>query len=1187
MRRPNSTPDAARRGETAGELARLALRRIMSAPRLSAVLLLGALLAVGLASSAPIFIEAVRDLGLRQTLVDADPPELDLRFVRSNVTADSDAVTSVEEIIREESDLAAGAFAVGRMTAIRSGGYILRSDEEEYNAPGLDHATFVAQDDLDSTVSLVAGRLPQSASGELEVAVERAQAERFGLSVGDERLAQPFWLGTQHETRVQIVGVFDPPADERRWSTLDAAFLPIAARDTELRFWTTRAGMLGLLAEQSPSLRLTLLQRLRTDLTGASAAQASASADALERMERRVAQQIENVTQESELIDTLVGFRERFQFAQSTLLMIVLQLVGAVLVYAVIAAAMLAEQRTEDTAWLRSRGARQRDVAMLHVVEAAILTAPAIAFGPLIGMGLVSLLGLVPPFDEALREVGAGTFLPVWIPIETWYLALGAGALALLAQAIPTYRASRQTMVTTRRERGRPPASWSQRALIDAAVAALGALLIFELQWAGDPLDTPLVGEARLDWLAVATPTVLLFVVGLIVLRLFPPAMRGLARLVSPWRSLTLLLGAWYLGRTPTHYARTVLLLTIAGALAVFAASFCNMLDVSYDARAQHAVGATVRVTEPLSQELGFEEIADLTGDHVAQVQRISGTFDGDEDSGKLQVAALDAEIVAQQLRSSAADWTIEPKDLAALAPPVDRAERAVIAEFGGQVTLSLTPRELRQSVSLGIKVLDGNGRYWWYQLGELQPPQENDEPPEVVTLKSRIDPEPTLYLPLEGARLVQRRSAWRPGVAERPDLPLTLISVDVAQARAPGVIALHSLRYERGGESRLLADFGVDEWSPMPLAAGEEPVDELIETEAISLFRWDATPTSLRGVSYRTDLSPLPILLSTAALEQGRLVVGDEVRIRIGPTPMTFSIAGVFDTFPTYDEQRDDPLVIIDRSALVERIYGSAAAGVALAVEDELWVSAPLSEWESLLPDNGVTAAASGNFSAGSTTVEQRAGGVTLVTGRVTRSSISSTTAAADAGAAASDSVAELDEQGLVENAEESVSSETEFILTIDQAREDLSADPLIVASWNGVFLGALAAVAIASAFGLVVLTAVTAQARRVEFAVCQSVGMSTRQILTLIALEQVVVMAIGLGAGLIVGSQAGAILLDFFALTPDGRDVVPPLAFAVDWPAVGVLFGALVGLFALNLGAFLWFLRRIELHGALRLAA
>ena len=588
--------DAARRGETAGELARLALRRIASAPRLSAVLLIGALLAVGLASSAPVFIEAVRDLGLRQTLADADPAALDMRFVRTSVIADREAVNEVEAVIRDEVGAAAESLTAGRMTALRTGGYVLRADDEPFNNQNAHHATFAAQSDLEDTAALAAGRMPQPAEGLIEVAVEGEQARAFGLALGDQLLAQPFWLGRQHETRVHVVGLLTPSDDARRWSTLDSVYLPAAALDSELRFWTTRDSILGILAEQSPTLRLTLLQRYRTDLTGASAAEASAAADALEQMTRRIAQSLEGVQQETELVDTLTGFSRRFQFAQSTLLMIVLQLVGAVLVYAVVAAAMLAEQRTEDTAWLRSRGARQRDVALLHVVEAALLTAPAIALGPLIGMGLVSLLGFVPPFDEALAATGAGPFLPVPLPIEAWYLALGAGALALLAQAVPTYRATRQTMVTTRRERGRPPTSWTQRALIDAAVAALGALLIFELQWAGEPIDSPLVGETRLDWLAVATPTVLLFVVGLIVLRLFPPAMRLLARIASPWRSLTLLLGAWYLGRTPTHYARTVLLLTIAGALAVFAASFRTTLESSYDDRALHAVGGSVRV---------------------------------------------------------------------------------------------------------------------------------------------------------------------------------------------------------------------------------------------------------------------------------------------------------------------------------------------------------------------------------------------------------------------------------------------------------------------------------------------------------------------------------------------------------------------------------------------------------------
>ena len=1117
-RRPTASGKGAR-GETTRELARLALRRIGSAPRLSAVLLIGALLAVGLASSAPIFIEAVRDLGLRQTLADADPASLDLRMVRTSVTADANSVDDVESLINDEVNRAAESLTVGRMTAMRTGGYVLRTDDQPFSPPDPPHATFVAQSDLDETSELVEGRAPEPDSEVLEVAIEREQLAAFGLGIGDERLAQPFWLGVQHETRIRVVGVIEPTADIRWWSTLDPVFLPIAARDSELRFWTTREGILGILADQSPTLRLTLLQRFRTDLTGASAAEASAASDALEQMTRRIAQSIEGVQQETELVDTLVGFSRRFQFAQSTLLMILLQLVGAVLVYAVVAAAMLAEQRTEDTAWLRSRGARQRDVAILHVVEAAILTAPAIILGPLIGMGLISLLGFVPPFDEALVLTGAGPFLPVSLPAEAWYLALGAGALALAAQAVPTYRATKQTIVTTRRERGRPPASWTQRALIDAAVAALGALLIFELQWAGDPISSPLVGEARLDLLAVATPTVLLFVVGLIVLRLFPPAMRALARLATPWRSLTLLLGAWYLGRTPTHYARTVLLLTIAGALAVFAASFRTTLDTSYDDRALHAVGASVRLSEPYSEAVPFEEIEQLSGQSVARVKRIVGAFDGDEGSGRLQIKALDAKVVAQQLQEQGATWALPPEDLAGIAPLTTSVDRAVIEDFGGVLSLRLRVVSLRQDTLIGIKVLDANGRYWWYTIEDLIAPVDGLQSTE-MTVTSRLTNEADAFLPLEGARIVRAQSRFRPGVLERPVGPLKLVSLDLAVTRAPGEVVLRDLSYERRGETQLLADFASGRWEATPLEVGEQPLDFFEVADDGARYRWNAIPASLRGVRYVADREPLPVLLSVEAMQQGRLNIGETVRIRVGPTPVKFNVVGQFETFPGYDPQRDEPLVLIDRAAFVERLYGSAAAGVALAVTDELWVSAPLSRWSKLLTERDFP----------------------------------------------------LDGEG---------------ILTLNSARSELAADPLIVASWNGVFIGALAAVAIASAFGLVVLTAVTAQARRVEFAICQSVGMSMRQILGLIALEQLIVITIGLGAGLIVGSQAGAILLDFFALTPDGRDVVPALEFIIDWRGVGILFVALTGLFALNLGAFLWFLRRIELHGALRLAA
>ena len=408
----------------------------------------------------------------------------------------------------------------------------------------------------------------------------------------------------------------------------------------------------------------------------------------------------------------------------------------------------------------------------------------------------------------------------------------------------------------------------------------------------------------------------------------------------------------------------------------------------------------------------------------------------------------------------------------------------------------------------------------------------QGDELAEWNEVQVSLQEPPSYLLAPEGAQEVDGRGRFRPGIKLRPVAPLTLISIDMAGVRGEGSIAVDEIAHDLDGERRVLEGFDAGHpWQPAPLEVGVEAVDRLSQLSANSAaigdarggavrFSWTREVASLRGIRYAGAQEPLPVLLSETAAEQGRVEVGDLIRIRVGPMPIVFRVAGVFEHFPTWDPGIDPGLLVVDRDALFARIFSSAAAGTSLPVLDELWVDAPLHE----LAD-------------------------------------------------------------LIEAAEVPIDSLE--IITVESARAEIEADPLLVAAWNGVFIGALAAVAVAASFGLVVLMSVTAQARRIEFAVCQSIGMSVRQVLGLIAIEQIAVIIVGLGAGVLVGTQAGHVLLDFFALTPDGRDVVPPLQFLVDWKTVGIQFGALVALFAVNLSAFLIFLRRIELHGALRLAA
>ena len=94
------------------------------------------------------------------------------------------------------------------------------------------------------------------------------------------------------------------------------------------------------------------------------------------------------------------------------------------------------------------------------------------------------------------------------------------------------------------------------------------------------------------------TPAFFILTVGLVFLRLFPIVLQGVAWLVARMQGTAVLIGMWQLVRNPTHYSRLVLLLMLATAVGMFAASFGATLDRSYADRAAYQSGSQLRVSE-------------------------------------------------------------------------------------------------------------------------------------------------------------------------------------------------------------------------------------------------------------------------------------------------------------------------------------------------------------------------------------------------------------------------------------------------------------------------------------------------------------------------------------------------------------------------------------------------------------
>ena len=80
----------------------------------------------------------------------------------------------------------------------------------------------------------------------------------------------------------------------------------------------------------------------------------------------------------------------------------------------------------------------------------------------------------------------------------------------------------------------------------------------------------------------------------MVLLRLFPLAMRLASRVLSSRLPVGLTMGLWQMARNPTHYARLSLLLILTAGLGIFASSFGATLDRSFEDRVLYATGADV-----------------------------------------------------------------------------------------------------------------------------------------------------------------------------------------------------------------------------------------------------------------------------------------------------------------------------------------------------------------------------------------------------------------------------------------------------------------------------------------------------------------------------------------------------------------------------------------------------------------
>ncbi len=580
------------------------------------------LLTLTMASTVSLLHRAANDAAVTGVLTAAT---LDERVVRVEAELEDD--TDLAALDGEVRERLTGSLALAR-PAVWS-----RAVSASYALPGPDpeepELTVFASygDEPADGLELVAGSWPAASSGAssvgpVAVAMPRPAADRIGVSPGDRWTVRNRF--TDEPVDVELTGVFvvaDPDAAAWLGDTLltrgvrtgsFTTYGPLVVGPATFadRFLDEATGSWTAdprLAEVPPAR----LAELRTGMTDLDRALDSAG-----------------LSVETDLTEVLDRVDAPLNATSATVVLgsapLVLLAVGALLT----AGRLVGDRRRVELALLRARGASTAQLVTVALLEALVLTVPAVLLAPVLGRLLVATWG-----PGRLSGGGAPGLEPAG-----WWITAAVGTVAALMLVLPTLRREELTVAVR-------SGSGSRRAALRLGAVVLVLLAAAVAAWQLERYDSPLrAGEP--DPVLVGAPALLLLAGCLVVLRALPAALAA----AQPWarrtRGLTGALAAWTVSRQLGRQVGPVLTVLLAASVAAFSLTWLASWSRSAADRAAFDTGADLRVEDP-GRVLTHSGLAGTPGtDRVVPVARSTDSF-GD---ARAELLAMDAAAASEVL---------------------------------------------------------------------------------------------------------------------------------------------------------------------------------------------------------------------------------------------------------------------------------------------------------------------------------------------------------------------------------------------------------------------------------------------------------------------------------------------------------------------------------------------------------
>ena len=442
------------------------------------------------------------------------------------------------------------------------------------------------RDPLTSNAELVAGSYsaPAEPAGTVAVAVTSQTAARFGVRPGS-RMALSTSTGTV--TLAVTAVVRQREAASTFWTQDPLASQPSPVTPASNKpYWAggvfADPGQLAAMQAAFAGPGLEMNGEFPLALGGLNADQAQGLADALNRattvtlvLTGSLAPATNTLNVTSPLIGDLALFLSTQAGVETVLLLLSVSLIVIAAAVILLAARMMVARRAEELAMVRARGGSLRQVTGLMARGSAVAVLPAALIGAAAAVAVI-------PGDAAASGLG-------------WLLAGITVAVALAGPALiaawqhrkPAPAANPARVLTA--ETGRRRMAWRRPVAEVTACAACAAGLVV-LRNQGVPAG------GRVNPLLMIAPVLVAVPVVLIMLRLYPLAVRGLLRLSARGSGATGFVALSAAARSSLTGVLPAFALVLALTLAAFAGMVSGAIARGESAAAWHTTGADVLI---------------------------------------------------------------------------------------------------------------------------------------------------------------------------------------------------------------------------------------------------------------------------------------------------------------------------------------------------------------------------------------------------------------------------------------------------------------------------------------------------------------------------------------------------------------------------------------------------------------